>query len=252
MFKKASNRNATVTANEFPPETPADDLLEDQLIQRFSAATDLNKVVITPEEILKINRPTSEYLCPKAANVFDIEFTRFRVRDFSAVPKNKSKSKSKDNNSSSETIHPPILIDIQRPEGYVESDEEKADPTNGRFVRYHLHKEFLNLKTLGAQITFTVGGKKVAKHFRMIERHYFKDKLIKSFDFNFGAALIPNSENSIEHIYEMPKLSDKVKAQMIASPWQTKSDSYYFVEGKLIMHNKAEYAYNYQDRDITE
>jgi hypothetical protein len=239
MFKKATNRN--VTANDFPPEPPADELLEDQLAQRFQAATDLNSVVITPEEILKINRPTTEYLCPKAANVFDIEFTRFRVRDFSAVPKTKKSSSS---TKSSETIHPPILIDIQRPEGYQESEEEKADPTNGRFVRYHLHKEFLNLKTLGAQITFTVGGEKVAKKFRMIERHYFKEKLIKSFDFNFGAALIPNSENSIEHIYEMPKISDKVKKQMIESPWETKSDSFYFVENRLIMHNKAQYSYN--------
>jgi len=236
MFKKATNRN--VTTNDFPPEPPADELLEDQLAQRFQAATDLNSVVITPEEILKINRPTSEYLCPKAANVFDIEFTRFRVRDFSAVQKNSKKS------SNSETIHPPILIDIQRPENYQESDEEKADPTNGRFVRYHLHREFLNLKTLGAQITFTVGGEKVAKKFRMIERHYFKEKLMKSFDFNFGAALIPNSENSIEHIYEMPKISDKIKKQMIESPWETKSDSFYFVENRLIMHNKAQYSYN--------
>lgn len=237
MFKKATNRN--VTANDFPPEPPADELLEDQLAQRFQAATDLSSVVITPEEILKINRPTSDYLCPKAANVFDIEFTRFRVRDFSAVPKTK-----KSTPKSQETTHPPILIDIQRPESYQESEEEKLDPTNGRFVRYHLHKEFLNLKTLGAQITFTVGGEKVAKQFRMIERHYFKEKLIKSFDFNFGAALIPNSENSIEHIYEMPKISDKIKKQMIESPWETKSDSFYFVENRLIMHNKAQYSYN--------
>ena len=31
---------------------------------------------------------------------------------------------------------------------------------------------------------------------------------------------------------------------IIAAPFETKSDSFYFVEGKLIMHNKAEYAYN--------
>jgi hypothetical protein len=30
---------------------------------------------------------------------------------------------------------------------------------------------------------------------------------------------------------------------MIDSPWETKSDSFYFVEGKLVMHNKAEYNY---------
>lgn len=30
---------------------------------------------------------------------------------------------------------------------------------------------------------------------------------------------------------------------MINSPWETKSDSFYFVENKLIMHNKAEFSY---------
>lgn len=35
-----------------------------------------------------------------------------------------------------------------------------------------------------------------------------------------------------------------VGEEMIASPYETKSDSFYFVDGKLMMHNKAEYAYH--------
>jgi len=31
---------------------------------------------------------------------------------------------------------------------------------------------------------------------------------------------------------------------MVASPFETKSDSFYFVGNTLIMHNKADYAYN--------
>jgi len=31
---------------------------------------------------------------------------------------------------------------------------------------------------------------------------------------------------------------------MIQNPFDTKSDSFYFVDDRLIMHNKAEYAYN--------
>lgn len=38
------------------------------------------------------------------------------------------------------------------------------------------------------------------KNFRMIERHYFKRKLIKSFDFTFGYC-IPNSVNTWESVY---------------------------------------------------
>lgn len=32
---------------------------------------------------------------------------------------------------------------------------------------------------------------------------------------------------------------------MINSPWETVSDSFYFVEGKLIIHTKAEFSYAY-------
>lgn len=39
----------------------------------------------------------------------------------------------------------------------------------------------------------------------MIERHYFRDRLLKNFDFNFGFC-IPNSKNTCEHIYEFPTL----------------------------------------------
>ena len=31
---------------------------------------------------------------------------------------------------------------------------------------------------------------------------------------------------------------------MINSPWETRSDSFYFVDGIIIMHNKAEYNYS--------
>ena len=32
---------------------------------------------------------------------------------------------------------------------------------------------------------------------------------------------------------------------MILNPWETKSDSFYFVGDELVMHNKAEYNYYY-------
>jgi hypothetical protein len=49
-------------------------------------------------------------------------------------------------------------------------------------------------------LTFSVGPEPI-ENFRMIERHYFRDILIKSFDFNFGFC-IPNSTNTWEAIYE--------------------------------------------------
>lgn len=41
----------------------------------------------------------------------------------------------------------------------------------------------------------------------MIERHYFKENLLKSFDFKFGF-IIPGSTNTVEHIYELPQLTN--------------------------------------------
>ena len=78
--------------------------------------------------------------------------------------------------------------------------------------------------------------------FRMIERHYFKDELIRSYDFNFGFC-IPGSTNSWEAIYDVPTLEPGLEAAMLASPFETKSDSFYFVGDTLVMHNKAEYQY---------
>lgn len=45
--------------------------------------------------------------------------------------------------------------------------------------------------------------------FRMIERHYFRERLLKTFDFDFGFC-IPSSRNTCEHIYEFPQLSEDV------------------------------------------
>ena len=55
------------------------------------------------------------------------------------------------------------------------------------------------------RIEFTVGDKPVNK-FRMIERHFFRKKCLKSVDFDFGYC-IPSSTNTCEHIYDMPHLT---------------------------------------------
>jgi|SRR6218665_535267 len=57
---------------------------------------------------------------------------------------------------------------------------------------------------LSCRVEFTIGDLEVKK-FRMIERHYFRDRLLKSFDFEFGY-LIPQTRNTMEHIYEFPEL----------------------------------------------
>lgn len=56
------------------------------------------------------------------------------------------------------------------------------------------------------RVEFSVKDKPLDK-FQMIERHYFKDKILKTFDFDFGFC-IPNSKNTCEHIYDFPHLTD--------------------------------------------
>lgn len=58
------------------------------------------------------------------------------------------------------------------------------------------------------RVEFTVGDTPI-NNFRMIERHYFRDQLLKSFDFEFGFCM-PSSKNTCEHIYEFPPLSEDI------------------------------------------
>ncbi|XP_067015193.1 protein unc-119 homolog B isoform X2 [Anabrus simplex] len=187
----------------------------------------IKKGFISPEDVLRLPKITENYLCSPEANVYDIDFTRFKIRDLETGT---------------------ILFEIAKPppadpeECDPEPEQEESDPNAGRFVRYQFTPQFLKLKTVGATVEFTVGNKSVSK-FRMIERHFFRDKLLKSFDFEFGFC-IPNSKNTCEHIYEFPTLAPDLVKEMISHPFETRSDSFYFVDDRLIMHNKADYAYD--------
>jgi hypothetical protein len=118
------------------------------------------------------------------------------------------------------------------------SDED--DPTT-RVIKYHLGPDFLRLRTVGLTLNFR-NGEKPIKNMQMVERHYFRGKVIRSYDFKFGF-VIPDSLNSWEFIYDLPELEDEEKMDIINAPWEVKSDSYFFAEGKLIIHNRAEYNY---------
>ncbi|XP_055003170.1 protein unc-119 homolog B [Sorex araneus] len=180
---------------------------------------------IRPEHVLRLSRVTENYLCKPEDNIYSIDFTRFKIRDLETGT---------------------VLFEIAKPcASDQESEEEEGgevDVSAGRFVRYQFTPAFLRLRTVGATVEFTVGDRPVS-NFRMIERHYFREHLLKNFDFDFGFC-IPSSRNTCEHIYEFPQLSEDVIRLMIENPYETRSDSFYFVDNKLIMHNKADYAYN--------
>nr|CAG4651314.1 EOG090X0D9B [Simocephalus serrulatus]SVE94490.1 EOG090X0D9B [Simocephalus serrulatus] len=198
--------------------------------ETLSEESILAKGFATPEDVLKLQRITNSYLCSPDANIYDIDFTRFCIRDLESGT---------------------VLFEIAKPLPPVcfkelcdnpELDLNDLDPNAGRFVRYQFTPHFLKLRTVGATVEFVVGEKPV-NNFRMIERHFFRDRLLKTFDFEFGFC-IPHSKNTCEHIYDFPALSSEAMDEMIKHPFETRSDSFYFVENRLIMHNKADYAYN--------
>ncbi|XP_074601943.1 unc-119 lipid binding chaperone [Brevipalpus obovatus] len=205
------------------------------------------KKIIRPEDVIKLNKMTDGYLCFPEANIYDIEFTKFRVRDmekgtvlFEIVkPPNTDTFSSSNVDSSGNGSKNAEIMEME--DQLTTKSGTKNDANVERFIRYRFSPQFLKLKTVGATVEFTVGDQPVTS-FRMIERHFFRDKLLKTFDFDFGFC-IPNSINTCEHIYEFPSLSSDMCDEMIKNPYETKSDSFYFVDNRLIMHNKAEYAY---------
>ncbi|XP_035254098.1 protein unc-119 homolog B [Anguilla rostrata] len=173
---------------------------------------------ITPNHVLRLTAYTSDYLCSPEDNIYTIAFSRFKIRDLGSGA---------------------LILDLKRHCPTEIKDVMEQDV--GRFIQYHFSPAFLTLREIGATLEFTVGGKAVNR-FRLIERHYFRDQLLKTFDFEIGFC-IPYSRNTCEHIYTLPELDAHTVEEMIASPFETKSDSFYFANNKLIMHHKAEYSF---------
>uniref|UniRef100_A0A915M370 GMP phosphodiesterase delta subunit domain-containing protein n=1 Tax=Meloidogyne javanica TaxID=6303 RepID=A0A915M370_MELJA len=194
------------------------------------------KEFVTPEDVLRLNCVTEGFLCRAEDNIYDIEFVRFKVRDIDSETVLFEINKPDENDSATEDD---TNSQEQATENNNGGEEEPTDNHDDektftpRFIRYYFKPSFLRLRHIGATMEFVVGDKPVS-NFRMIERHYFRDRLLKSFDFDFGF-IIPNSRNSCEHIYHMPRLSDSLIEEMLNNPFETKSDSFYFIDNRLIM-----------------
>ncbi|KND04675.1 uncharacterized protein SPPG_00390 [Spizellomyces punctatus DAOM BR117] len=176
---------------------------------------------VTPEMVLKYTKPTDKFLCPLSLNKY-IEFLEFRIRDMESSK---------------------VVFEVKRPS--VEINWKERDLSGGdelRTIAYTFPVDFLSYKTVGTTLVFAVCPEGI-QNFRMIERHYFKGKLLKSFDFTFGYC-IPNSVNTWEAVYSLPELTEKQVQEMVDNPGSTLSDSFYFVDDRLIMHNKASYSYS--------
>ena len=93
------------------------------------------------------------------------------------------------------------LVEVKDDE--VDNDHLKdSDDPSTRVIKYHLGPDFLRLQTVGLTLRFSNGSKPI-NEMLMIERHYFRGQVIRSYEFKFGF-VIPNSQNSWEFIYDLP------------------------------------------------
>ncbi|XP_059204061.1 protein unc-119 homolog A [Centropristis striata] len=176
---------------------------------------------VTPQHVLKLNSYTKEYLCSPEDNIYNVNFSRFKIRDLCSGA---------------------VILDIKKHS--PTEIQDVIDLDTNRFIQYHFSPVFLSLREIGATLEFTVGSKALNR-FRLIERHFFRNLLLKTFDFEIGFC-IPHSRNTCEHIYCLPDLEPETVEEIISNPFETRSDSFYFVNNKLIMHHKAEYSFSPQ------
>lgn len=182
----------------------------------------------TPEEALALTAPTDEFLCPLAANVYGIEFLSFRIRD------------PERNRILFEMKTDPYVGDWEKlMQGLESLSLEEQIPI--RTVQYEFPSSVLELNHVGTELVFKVGDRPVP-NFRLIERHYFQDRLLKSFDFQFPFCM-PNSTNSWEIIYQLPKLTRPQIEEIVNRPFESVADSFYYVDGKLVIHTKSFFSY---------
>lgn len=182
---------------------------------------------VTPSDVQALTKPTEGFLCPLSANSFGIDFLQFTISDYQT-----------------KKVIFEVGKDTPAPQD-IAVDFSTLGEDMYRKIKYTFSEDVLRLPLIQTSLVFSVGNIALAG-FRMIERHYFRDRLVKSFDFTFGFC-IPGSTNTWDSVYDLPPLSDELINEMIEHPYETKSDSFYFVNDKLIMHNKASYRYVRED-----
>eukprot|EP00913_Durusdinium_trenchii_P035795 g33494.t1 len=109
---------------------------------------------ITPDYVNMLTSPTDGFLCELEHNVYNIQFVNFKIRCLDEGQER-------------------VLFDLGA--GDLPAPPPPDIGENAcRFIRYHFGPEFLGIHNIGDY---------EVHNFRMIERHYFRDQLITSYDF---------------------------------------------------------------------
>ncbi len=185
---------------------------------------------ITPDFVRAMHEPTEKFLCPLKANRFALQFLNFEIKNQETGHVFYSHEQEMLPNSElliNDDDYPPEMLHL--------FDEMRT-------VNYNFPEEFLRSKIITSKLVFKVGELPV-KDLTILDKFYFKKKVVKSFEFKFPFC-IPNSTNEWEYIYEFPDLDESTIDAMINSPVQTISETFFFAGDELILHNKANYAFS--------
>ena len=184
----------------------------------------------TVDDIRNKNEPTDHFLCLLKDNIYALQFLEFTLSN----PETKEVFFTFTNDEVSDSEVTINDSDV--------SENIRQVINEARKIHYTFPSSLLSSKMASSYLKFKVGPNPV-KNLLLIEKHYFKGELLKSFEFTFPFCA-PNSRNSWEFIYELPILSEDRKKDAIDCPEATTSDTFLFADGQLVIHNKAYYTYS--------
>ena len=173
------------------------------------------KKEITIDEVMNMKTPSENFYVELKDNILGIRFKGFKLRDV----------------KTNEIFHSYQSENIYELDYFADNELEYVFPLN-----------IFKAKNLGSNITLVVGNNLV-KDLTLIERHYIDNQLAANYKFEFPV-FMPSSENNIEFMYPIPPLTkDTIEKISNCEDISAKSDTFIFVEGKLMVHRRANYTY---------
>lgn len=171
---------------------------------------------ISINAVMNMTQPSTDFFVSLQDNTYGIRFKGFKLRDV----------------QTGEVFHSFVADDIYQLDYFADNE-----------LSYIFPNQILRAKNLGSNLTLVVGDNLV-KDLTLIERHYIDDQLQANYKFEFPL-FMPNSENNVEFIYPVPPLSKESQERLErGEDIFAKSDTFIFVEGKLVIHRRANYVYS--------
>jgi hypothetical protein len=182
--------------------------------------------VYTPDEVRKMTQPATHMYCSLKDNDL-IKFGKYEIKDhFSGM----------------------VLMYISEQMNEFadlkarKEEEEGTGSLDTRTIRYNFGPHFLDLETLELKLEFSLRKEEPIEDLLFIEKHFLGKQELMSFEFKHPQC-VPQKTNEWNIVYNFPDLAQKDRDQMTKNPWQVYSDSFFFANGQLIVHNKAVYNY---------